>query len=618
MRGAGSTGSADSLVMALAGLDDVAEAPPEIPPLDRHDLFVPLCFFRHISEIGEGGPVPIAEMTPIQQRLDDARSAFRVDEDGRPIPGSDLVMKPRRGKLSTWVYRRILHAALKLGGLRIVTILHTQTPDVIDEALGNVLFALERFPPGWVKVRRRGRGPLVPMEDVAEARQGNSLRFCGCKWDFTTAGDRAVTASKRGRSGAIHILHLSEVREFREPARLMAAVGAAAKIWRVAESNPPNSPGHWMEEEFAACEAGVGAWGAAHFFAWHDDPSNAYPPGSPEYETTMAPGFPLAEADREAEDRLRLSLGQRAFRRHWRSTGSTASRRLNRAEYPESRRDAYVIDGVPFLDAEALDVARAQALASTPLRHYRVGAALWVSLWVDPAEFIASGRRVVLGCDTAELYGRDNTAIIGRCDRTLDQVVQLHGVAAWHDVAGALRDVLRDLVGLSRTRYMVGIERNHGLGLIAACESQEYRIELYHERIIGADGTVSSRAGVTTGRYNRRRYMSVVTDSVEGSGYETDGTRRALRPTVPFQSIDHVEELASMVVEDHKPQAAEGKKDDLVIADAICLDLIRQGAMLPPPAVSAGSGSRGADSRVGSAAPMSRAQRHVARRLGRR
>lgn len=593
--------------------DDDAPTLPRIqpvPPLDDHDAFVPFAFFPHIKQIDSGGPVPVAEMTALQRLFDDARSAFRVGDDGRPVPGSDLVWKPRRGKFSTYCYRRIIHACVALGGLRVMTILHTQTADIIEEAIGNVLFCLERLPYGWVTVRRRGRGPLVPMDDPAEVRLGSRLRFNGCRWDFTTAGDRASTASKRGRSGAIHILHASEVREFKEPDKLFAAVEPAAKMWRIAESNPPTDRNHWMAQEYRATRDGVGSWGAAHFFPWHVDPSNRFEPGEPEYETTMRADFPLPEVDAAAEIRLELDTGQKAFRRHWLCVGSATRKRLNRAEYPESPEDCFVVDGTPFLDSGALDWAEAHAV--DPVHHYRVGAGLWVSFWVDPAEFLADDRRLVIGADTAELYGRDNTAIIGRCDETMDQVVMLHGVAAWHDVAGGLRDVLGELVDLKTHRYTLGIERNHGLGLIAACESPAYRLRLYYETIVGRDGAKSSRAGIQTTGWSRRRYMSRVSDSFEGSPFEESGEVRILRPTVPFQSKVHIGEARTMVIIDHKPQAAPGHKDDTVIADAIALDLIASGVTPPKLAIyTGGSPSAGASQ-------QSRSQRRLARHRRRR
>ena len=207
--------------------------------------------------------------------------------------------------------------------------------------------------------------------------------------------------------------------------------------------------------------------------------------------------------------------------------------------------------------------------------------------------------------------------MVFRDPHTLDYVAELHGVASWGDCAGALRDVLDMLVACNPNRYVLGIERNHGLGLIAECESPRFRLRVYHETIVGSDGAKSTRAGIHTGQWNRRRYMDLVTTAVEGPAFDEDGEPRRLGPTVPFASKRHVQELRDMVVVGEKPQAAEGKHEDTVIADAICLALCHGAARAASVAMSTRTGS-GAGRTQAAALGQSRAQRRMLARGARR
>jgi hypothetical protein len=609
-----------SVVVAQRVVEEQWAAPPPVPDLDDHESFAEYAWFGSETDVGPDGPTPVRGITPIQAEYDRHRAAFRVDEHGRPIPGLDIVLKPRRAKLTSHIFRRIMHAAIKLGGLRIITILHTQTPDVMESAIQQALYTLERFPPGWVTVQRRGRGPWVPLADadVGDLRRGATLRFCRCRWDFTTAGDRPATARKRGRSGAAQILHLTEAREFRAGDDLWTALRPLARMWVICETNPPSDRTAWVAQEYIHTRDGVGAFTKPHLFAWHQDPDNRIRRGSAEYAKVMRHDFPLGERDAAREAELRLDDEQIAFRRDRLCTGSTVGRQLMRAEYPETLDDCFVVAGQRFLDADAVDAC--EALCPPPIRApERYGAGLWLTLWVDPETYLREERRVVVGVDTAELYGRDHTAMVFRDPHTLEYVAELHGVASWGDCAGALRDVLEMLVGFNPNRYVLGIERNHGLGLIAECESPRYRLRVYHETIVGSDGARSSRAGIHTGQWNRRRYMDLVTTAVEGPAFDEDGNPRKLGPTVPFASKRHVQELRDMVVVAEKPQSAEGKHEDTVIADAICLALCHGAARAASVAMSTRTGSASAPSRAqATALGQSRAQRRMLARGARR
>ena len=520
---------------------------------DTVEGFLPYVFWPHISDVDSKGPVPVNTVNPMQVDFLKQRASFRVGDDGRPQGGRDIVVKSRRIRMSSLCFAMIIWAGLRFPGTRYVSVFQLKDPLILAEVRNQIIFALERLPRHWV-------GP-PPYHTGWNFKIGNS------RYDLATAGSSAAVASKVGRSGRIDGLHLSEVREYRYPIQLFSAAAKSVPPsgWILAETTPSSDPEHWHTVQYRLTQQGIGSFDRAHFWAWYIDPLKRVARGSTSFKRVMHNDFTksIRTEDLLAERALvkdgLLDKEQVAFRRMERCTGTRLEQIQARAENPESLEDAATPAGDTWLLAEHLDNAAANV--RDPVLSERAAPLLRCWYWVDPIEFAASDRAIVLGGDNAAFGGRDNKAIVVRDADTLEQVAQIHGKALDSECADAIVTLLDKLVKGRKHRYTCAIERNHAIGLIG--ELIRRNVALYCETVLEQTRgrkRKARRPGIVTGRASRPRFLSALAQGVEGS---------ADSEPVIYRSSLLIDELRKLRDIDGKVQAGEGH-DDLAMADAIC------------------------------------------------
>ena len=220
-----------------------------------------------------------------------------------------------------------------------------------------------------------------------------------------SAGHNRRVASQLGRGARLDSLLLSESRSYAEPEEVWQAAGKAVKSgWIISESTPPTSRDNWHAESWLLTKQGRGEFRKAHFWPWYQDPIKRLAEGSPSYRAMHATEFveTLPPGTIEEEDQIGLDDEQRAFRRQERFCGTSQSRRLARAENPESVDDAFFDNTEFWLDRGAIELARLQC--EDPLYIERLGTLHRVKCWLPPGRL---DEQLIMFVDTAQKHGQD-------------------------------------------------------------------------------------------------------------------------------------------------------------------------------------------------------------------
>lgn len=512
----------------------------------------------------------------------DSEAAFHLDENGDRIGGSDCERKPRKFKRTSRILGRIFYHLIrawlvKREAWNATSAFEVAKPEKLRPILRRVQFMLRHLPQEWV----RGYATTGNMIGL---KQGDN--WVGWSWNLVSAGAGLAAADKVGRSDTTHIVHMSESRAWAYPEESMSSLVDSMPSdfsgWLVDETTFPADRDAWAAAEYFRTKAGTGSFTKAHFWRWFDDPSKRVPRGSPDYERVMGPAFVLSEVDREAEQRLQLDDEQCAFRRLKRCSGSKAKRRLARAEFPESEDDAFSFDGDTWLDADALEVVRATAEASTPSARAKFGP-MQALVW-RPEQ---ASQHVVVGLDTYE-FGRDQQAAVFLDRETGDQLGQVHGQGLYEHFALGVAWVLLQLdCGLLldpdcfdpagryrwRANYTLAVEVNRGLGF--GPELQKLGLELWCQPTppgykAKPGEKPRRRWGVSTQAGNRWQYFNRIAAALEGAAMDEGGESLPPSPLCKVRSTILAHQLGNLVQVGDRVQPHSGH-DDLVMAYGIAL-----------------------------------------------
>jgi hypothetical protein len=169
------------------------------------------------------------------------------------------------------------------------------------------------------------------------------------------------------------------------------------------------------------------------------------------------------------------------------------------------------------------------------------------------------GRSYVCGVDCAEGVGRDWSRASMHDSQTREQAAVLRSRSKPHDFAHEVVQFCKEYTEKRQLPPLLGVERNnHGHAVLLELEEHLQYPNLYRHK----DG----RVGWVTDRVTRPIMMDAFIDGVENS-------------TVTLHDRDTYQECLTLIDNNGKVEAAQGKHDDGVVAAAIAVQLSKSYAV---------------------------------------
>lgn len=485
--------------------------------------------------------VPAGRLNDIQRDYLQRRTACRVNASGDRVPGLDIIVKPRKVRMTSLVMSLGLWAMMRWPGIHVIMLL--QIEKVIPEIYRRLRFALKHLPPGLPTIARNG----IAKNKSFELANGSVF-------EIVTAGQTEDVAERQARSGTAHLVILSEWGSYANPELAWAAAKGACppgREWVIAEGTPPETDDSWGVREYLATRDHHGSFTGAYFWPWHADSARQIPPDDPRHESMLSPAVTksLDQADIDAEDRLALTPSQRAWRRANYCMGDARTQRQNRREYPESVEMATRTDHVRYLDESCLEMM-AQSICA-PRARRDIHGSWWAAVWSG------SPRLVVVTTDPAGRWGRDPSAVIAIDGDTHDLIGAAHGHCYAEEMLEAIEWILEQCGCRSRDRHWLAPERNHDVGLLALLTPAR-GLRIWYPRKRRPDGTIGYEPtpGYVLTEHTRPELLNHLSSWAVGGGL---GPRCQVRCQELWTDLDALEDGP-------KPQAAQGRHDDLAIA----------------------------------------------------
>jgi hypothetical protein len=491
-------------------------------------------------------------------RLNCIQSAFEVSRTGR-----DIVLKPRQIGFTTSELARDIWYFLTKPGSRVVVVLQSQS----DHGALNETSE---------KIRIMFDG-LVEQGFVLDFRtQSTSTWALGdSTLRIVEAGASEKAAGKKGRSGTIHRLHISEAAFFEYAEKtlnaLLECVPHFSKGTEIVIESTANGPAGAYYERYMRAKL-AGDEYVAHFFAWITHA---------EYATPLEAGETITpQTDRERE--LVEKHGGTPEQLKWyRAKVKDKKQALADQEYPLDEETCWLTPGRTFFDRDSVVAMR----SSAPIREELHGQGITVidsererataalRIWKDPvlpdpAKGVA-GRRYVVIADPSEGTGGDPGAATVHDRETGEHVATLHGQFP----PGRFAELLHN-VGHRYNRALIVVERNnHGHAVIQALVAPP-KVDPPHVQRV-------PYPNVYKGPDEKHGWVSTEVTRTSALDALEDAQRKG-EFTTPDPRVRG--EMLVFIVNKHgKAEAASGAHDDLVICSAIGWNVMRVSRPKPPP-----------------------------------
>ena len=496
------------------------------------DDFYGFCDLLEIKpkEAGGGGLIPF-RLTRIQRAYCGARTA------------RDVILKARQVKITSIELARDVWYFLTKRGVNVRVVCQSST----DNSMANELS--ERIGIIFAAVRKNAG---LALEFASESRTSWVLPS-GSTLKIVAAGASEKAAQKKVRGETVHRLHTTEL-AFWEYAGLtlnamLEAIAAPEFGTEVVHESTPNgaaggergntkdAPGgayfYWLCQD---AKAGVGEH-KFHFFSWLE---------CEEYQADLDTDEVVEpETDRE---RVIAQRGATAEQLKWyRAKVLSKGQDDTDQEYASDPDTCFLVSGRQFFEKAVTDrmlVACTDPIATREVR--RPGALGTVRVWAAP-EYGAS---YVLALDPSEGSGGDASAGTLRERATARHMLTIHGQFQPHELAAEAAKI-----GLEYNGATIAVERNnHGHACLRALDAEQSYPDIFcdRDRKLGWLNVEASRTAALDALEQQHRA----------------GTWTTLDATV-------VAELRTFVVNKHgRAEGARGANDDLVLAEAICLDVI--------------------------------------------
>ncbi len=473
-------------------------------------------FCGGIDIVTKSGERTKLDLNPIQRRYCAARTP------------RDIVLKPRQIGFTTLELARDVWTLLTRPGARVVVVVQSLTGHGPLKQLSGALRVM------FESLRNEGLEIRFRTESLAEwvlADGDGSLRI-------VEAGASEAAAEKKGRSGTITRLHLTET-AFYEYAdetlnALLECVPSADFGSEIVVESTPNGAGGWYFEQYVSATKGDNGY-RAHFFPWFDQA---------EYGTPLEPGETI-EPRTERETELFAKHGISPEQLKWyRAKLAAKTADLTDQEYPTDSERCFLVSGRGFFDK-----AITAALMSQTREPIRVELAGALRIWEMPR----AGASYVVVADPSEGTGGDPGAAIV-FDRQGKHVATVHGqFQPW-----PFGELLVKTALMYNGATVVIERNNHGHAVIqSVLAGQKYPQERVYRAPDGKFGWLTNEVA-----------RSSALDALE----EAHRTGFWVSPDARV-----VAEQRTFVVTKHgKAEASRGSHDDLILASAIGWDVLRK------------------------------------------
>lgn len=503
----------------LAELRAQAIAEKERRRLDRvwRGSFETFC--SYVDIIPKSGRREKLSLNPIQRKYNATRTA------------RDVVLKPRQIGFTTLELARDVWTFLTKPGARVVVVVQSLTDhSPLKQVSGAIRTMFEGLAAQGIDLRFR----IQSLSEWALEGRDATLRII-------EAGASEAAAEKKGRSGTITRLHLTEA-GFYEYARatmnaLLECVPGPEYGTEVVIESTANGAQGWFYEKYKSALSDRDPY-TAHFFSWLEQP---------EYRAELAPGERIEpENDRERE--LVEKHGATPEQLKW-YRGKVADKNADLVdqEYPVDPETCWLTSGRLYFDVDRTKLLLASASEPIATRAVgREGSHAVFRIW----KHAEPGKAYVVTADPSEGVGGDPGAIVVHERATGEHVATIHGQLSTWEMARVLVDV-----GRQYNDALVVVERNnHGHAVLQALDRvHEYpRIFRGRDKRHGWLNTEVTRATALEGIFDAHR---------EGTWSSPDRTSLA-------------EMLRFIVTASGRPEAAAGDHDDLVMAHAVALDVL--------------------------------------------
>lgn len=344
-----------------------------------------------------------------------------------------------------------------------------------------------------------------------------------------------IYCSLEGRGDTIHWLHISEA-AFADPKRVRATLEAVPVNGIVTFESTPNGMGNSFYKRWVTPSQSL----AKLFFPWYLHPEYKMD-GTRITEYTEEEQIFIAYV--KSKYGADVTADQIAFRR----AKQEDQQELFIQEYPENDISCFIASGGTAVD----QVIVKQLLDNAAKPIYDDGT---LKVWKE----YDAREQYVLGADTAEGRGGDNSVATVMCVRTREQVAEY---ASNRSRPRAFAKVCYDLAHRYNKpgRYMplMVVERNnHGHAVLLELEEHLHYENLYAYKD-GANGT-EKVVGWKTDLVTRPIMVDAFIDGVENG-------------TMKLNSVEALGECLTLIDNDGKIEAVEGENDDRIIAGALAL-----------------------------------------------
>lgn len=296
--------------------------------------------------------------------------------------GADLVLKARQTGISTIELARDLWFAIVNEGVEVLIVTH-------DRDLKEQLYLAVRIMADGLKAL--GLLPATRYSTKTEL----VFRSTGSAVRIVEAGETERAASKKGRSGFIHRLHITELAFWGAATETMTSVmSSVTSNAEITIESTPFGAGGLFYEYVQGALGGRGRY-RLHFFPWYRHS---------EYRVTPRPGFDPTSRDKW-ETKLRASGCDDAQIQWWRDKVEAIGVDGALQEFPIDAATCFRASGRLFIEPAALDAIADRVRAPARKAELRFHGRLLgeASIYCEPMK----GTDYVIGADISEGTGED-------------------------------------------------------------------------------------------------------------------------------------------------------------------------------------------------------------------
>lgn len=361
------------------------------------------------------------------------------------------------------------------------------------------------------------------------------------------AGASRAAAQKKGRGDSVTRLHVTEHAFWEFPRESLLAVEssvvAASLGGEVVRESTPNGVGGLFYDQIQAARAKTSGYGF-HFYPWFLEAR---------YRVALDPGE-VIEPTTEREAQL-VALGVSPEQLKWyraRVAEKQGKQEDVDQEFPSDPDTCFLLSGRTFFSVQRIEEMRKQAIGRGPIETIEVrddGAHGEIRVWQRP-----SGSRYVLALDPSEGTGGDPAAGTIREWGTAQHCVTIHGQFRPHALAKIGAEW-----GKKYGLATIAVERNnHGHAVLQALEREHHYTRIFRHH--------DDKPGWLTNEVTRTKALTELEEGVRSGFWKT-------------RDVATLGEMRTFITTDKgRVEAAKGSHDDLVLAEAIALDVLKRPA----------------------------------------